>query len=373
MTSALVSVVMSVFNSERFLCEAVESILAQTFRDFEFIIINDGSNDCSGDILNYFQKRDARVQLYHQDNRGLVSSLNRGCGLARGKYIARMDADDIAADDRLRRQMDFMESNPQVAVVGGAVEFIDAAGRKLHLMKYPRTNYEIQQVLWDDCALCHPTTFMRREILVALGGYRKIVVHAEDYDLWLRISDKFQLANLDSVVLKYRLHPNQISVRKCKQEGLSGLAARIATSERRMGKPDPLDSIEEITPTTLLHLGATSSEQQRELARQYLRCSRNMYRAGEYSIALLAAKLVNQDRTGSNERWVTADAHLWAAKAHWRQNRFLLSIFMTARAIATRPIILLRPLKPLLLIRSKVRNGRMSRGYCPKAIGDLLQ
>jgi glycosyltransferase involved in cell wall biosynthesis len=344
MTSTLVSVVMSVFNGERFLCEAVESILAQTFRDFEFIIINDGSKDCSGDILSYFQKRDARVQLYHQDNRGLVSSLNRGCGLARGKYIARMDADDIADKYRLARQVEFMESDPEVAVVGGAVELIDSNGRTLHVVKYPRTHHEIKKTLLYDCALCHPTAFIRREMLVSVGGYREVVVDAEDYDLWLRLADRFQLANLDLVVLKYRLHVNQVSVRKCRQEGLSGLASRISAAARRNGERDPLESIEEITPTTLSQMGALLSEQEREIARQHLRCIRNMYRAGEYANALFALRLLNQSPF-KHEPWIIADAHLWAAKLYWRKKRVLSSFLMAARAVVKRPIILGRPLK----------------------------
>ena len=131
MSSPIVSVVMSVLNGERFLREAVESILDQSLREFEFIIINDGSTDFSGSILDSYQHKDPRLRVVHQENMGLVESLNRGCGLARGKYIARMDADDIAIQDRLRWQADFMETHPEVGVVGGAVEVIDTTGRSL--------------------------------------------------------------------------------------------------------------------------------------------------------------------------------------------------------------------------------------------------
>src|ERR1700683_781969 len=112
MTTPKISVVMSVFNSERFLREAVESILRQSFRDFEFIIMDDGSTDRSAAILDSYQENDARVKVYHKKHGGLIESLNHGCSLAQGKYIARMDADDISDGDRLKWQVDFMDAHP---------------------------------------------------------------------------------------------------------------------------------------------------------------------------------------------------------------------------------------------------------------------
>src|ERR1700722_7292029 len=124
-----ISVVMSVFNGERFLCQAIDSILAQSFRDFEFIIIDDGSVDSTATILRRYKKEDQRVCIYVQSNLGLVESLNRGCALARGKYIARMDADDVALPGRLLRQFEFLEANSEIGIVGGAVQFIDAENK----------------------------------------------------------------------------------------------------------------------------------------------------------------------------------------------------------------------------------------------------
>ena len=116
MVSPIVSVVMSVYNGERFLREAVGSILDQSFRKFEFIVINDGSTDFTGAMLDSYQEQDLRMHVYHQENRGLVESLNRGCALAQGKYIARMDADDISVINRLMWQVEFMEKHPEVTV-----------------------------------------------------------------------------------------------------------------------------------------------------------------------------------------------------------------------------------------------------------------
>ena len=144
MTSPMVSIVMSVFNGERFLHEAVESMLDQSFREFEFIILDDGSTDRSASILNSYQNRDGRVKVHHQEHGGLIESLNHACSLAQGKYIARMDADDVAAKDRLRMQVDFMEVHSEIGVLGGGVEWIDATGRSLGIHRHPTDSKEIE-------------------------------------------------------------------------------------------------------------------------------------------------------------------------------------------------------------------------------------
>src|SRR5579872_4675255 len=207
-----ISVVMSVFNGERFLRDAIESILNQSFCDFEFIIIDDGSTESIGSILDWYQKSDPRIRVYHQENRGLIESLNRACGLARGKYIARMDADDIATPDRLGRQLQYMEAHPGVAVLGGAVEIIDANGKLRGNAAPPTGDDAIRSNLQNgNTVFYHPTVMMRKEVFLAVGGYREVVVDAEDFDLWTRIADKHKLANLAQVVLKYRRHPHQVS------------------------------------------------------------------------------------------------------------------------------------------------------------------
>src|SRR5262245_16448315 len=131
MSMPLVSVVLTVYNGERFLCEALESILGQDFRDFELIVINDGSKDGTAHLLQSYEQSDLRIRVYHQPNRGLVESLNRGCTIARGEYIARLDADDVAQTDRLFRQVVFLERHPDVGLLGGAVEVVDLRGKVL--------------------------------------------------------------------------------------------------------------------------------------------------------------------------------------------------------------------------------------------------
>ncbi len=345
-----ISVVMSVYNGERFLREAVESILNQTFRDFEFIIIDDGSNDTSASMLDFYQRKDLRVRVYHQKNKGLVESLNRGCGFARGKYIARMDVDDIAIRNRLMWQVDFMEKHPEIGVVGGAIEVVNTTGKSLVTHRYPINNREIQQALVrGDCPLVHPAILMRKEVFVSVGGYRKFVVDAEDYDLWLRIADRSQLANLEMVVLKYRRHPHQISIHRFKQQALSNLAARLSAVSRKNGKPDALVSVKEITPSVLMELGMSEAMQQAAVVRSYLTSILSMYEACEYSAA---CKLMNEMLHSSEwkhaESAAVSDSHVLRARIYWHQRKFAKSILNAGHAVITRPIILARPLKPLL-------------------------
>jgi hypothetical protein len=342
------SVVMSVFNGERFLREAVESILDQSFPEFELIIIDDGSSDDSGSILDSYQRMDARVRVYHQDNRGLSDSLNRGCGLARGKYVARMDADDIAIRNRLMLQMQFIDAHPEVAVLGGAVEFVDVTGKVLRIARYPCGNREIQRGLLDSNLFWHPTILLRTDVFAAIGGYRNGVADAADYDLWLRIAEHFQVANLEAVVLKYRVHPHQISVRKCRQQALGTAAAQFAARSRRNGNPDPLELVGEVTQVVLSGLGVSESALQTALARQYLSCISNMVSAGQYSLAFDALEELRSSDFKHAAKGTVADFRLFAARLYWHQKRFARSMLSAGHAVITRPIILGRPLKPFL-------------------------
>lgn len=355
MTTPTVSVVMSVFNGERFLREAVESILDQSFSDFEFIVIDDGSTDSSASMLDSYQSRDARVKVHHQEHGGLVKCLNRGCSLAQGRYIARMDGDDVANTHRLMWQVDFLERHPQIGVLGGAVEWIDAAGKSLQTHRYPADDGQIKSTLLHGCAFWHPTVLLRKEVFVWASGYRHVVADAEDYDLWLRIAEHFQLANLEAVVLKYRIHPHQVSMRKTTQQTLGILAAQVAASSRRNGNPDPLNSVKEITPEALVALGVTRSWQQNKLASYRRFWIGNMCQAGEYSIALQAALETLQSDLEYVERWQIAELHLTVARLYWRQKKFRSCLLATAQAMVVRPAVAGRPLRLLLRWLRKVR------------------
>lgn len=338
MSVPTVSVVMSVFNGQRFLCEAIDSILDQSFRDFELIVIDDGSTDGSVGILDSYQETDARVTVYHQSNKGLISSLNRGCDLARGKYVARMDADDVVIRFRLQYQVAFLEANPEVAVVGGAVEIINLAGGFVKTLSFPSRNCEIRSALLDWCPFIHPAVLIRRESLLSVGGYRQAVLDAEDYDLWLRMSERFHLANLAVVVLRYRVHPSQVSARKQRQMVISTLAARAAAVARRKGEPDPLDSISIITPSVLDHLGISEAAQHRAFARLCCGYIQAATDAHEYPIAIsMLSEVLSASNRKNTDDCVLSDLRLLAARLYWHQRRFVSSTVSLGRAAITQP------------------------------------
>lgn len=348
MNCPLVSVVMVVCNVDRFLAESIESILGQTFRDFEFIIVDFGSTDDSKHIISSYAARDSRVKFHEIPHCGLAEARNAGCFLAQGKYIAIMDADDVSVPERLMWQVDFMEKHPEVSTLGSAVECIDAAGKALVTWGNPVGNGEIQSALLECCPLWQPTVLMRRDAFVGVGGYRPPFAPAEDYDLWLRMAEHFQLGNLKQVVLRYRIHPYQVSMRKRAQQTRGVLAAQVSASSRRSGIPDPMNSVKEITPEVLTALGVTVSKQQSELATDVERWIRYMCMAGEYSVALRAALETLQSDLEYVERWQIANLHLTVAGLYWRQKRLLSSLIAAARAVLTRPAVIGRPLKPLL-------------------------
>lgn len=212
LTVPAISVLMPVFNAQPYLTEAVESILSQSFKDFEFIIINDGSTDNSLKILQAFAQTDNRIRLISRKNKGLVETLNEGLTLANAPLVARMDADDIATPERLALQKQFMDDNPGVACVGGFFEIIDDAGRALTTIKVPLDDKSIQELtLRGHSPISHPAAMLRLKSVKAVGGYHAEFKAAEDLDLWLRLGEVGQLANIPHLVLHYRFIATSIS------------------------------------------------------------------------------------------------------------------------------------------------------------------
>jgi Glycosyl transferase family 2 len=348
MNEPLVSVVMVVCNVERFLAEAIESILRQTFRDFEFIIFDFGSTDRSKTIASNFAAKDGRVKLHEIPTCSLPEARNAASFLAQGRYIAVMDADDVAAPERLMSEVEFMEKHPEVGVLGGATEWIDANGKSLHLHSFPTEDRELRSALTKGCPFWHATVLIRKEAFDLSGGYRPVFLQAEDYDLWLRIAEHYDCANLKQVVLKYRIHPYQVSMRRQRQQALCVLAAQSSASARKNGIYDPLNSMGEITPATVDALGVTEATQQRVLAAECLRWVQHMCMAGETSTALEAAIEMLQYDWEFADSWRIADLHLIIARLYWERRQVLRSVLALGRAVATRPIIVGRPLKELL-------------------------
>lgn len=209
MTAPRVTVLMSVYNGEKYLREAVDSIFGQTFGDFEFIIINDGSTDKTQEILDTY--KDPRIVQINQDNMGLTGSLNKGLHIARGEYIARMDSDDISLPHRLERQLSFMDANPEIGICGSWVEIIGEKGESKDTWRYPTEPGAIRCKMLFESALAHPSVMMRRTLFLERGlCYNKSYTRSQDYELWVRASRYTSLANIGEVLLLYRLHTSQV-------------------------------------------------------------------------------------------------------------------------------------------------------------------
>ena len=227
---------MTVRDGERYLAAAVDSVLAQTLTNFELIVIDDGSTDSSPEILAGYASIDRRVLVHRQENAGIAVSLNRAVSYARSPLIARLDADDIARPRRLELQLAYLARNTGVGVVGGAVAFIDESARQFAETRYPTTDAEIRQAFAVTTPFVHSAVTMRRKAFDAVGGYRAAFSHAEDLDLWLRLSAVSQLANLPETVVLYRIHSQQSTVTELERQSVSVLGARVSWRAREAGR-----------------------------------------------------------------------------------------------------------------------------------------
>jgi glycosyltransferase involved in cell wall biosynthesis len=207
---SLVSVLMPVYDAERFVAQAVESILAQTYQNFEFMIVDDGSTDRSLAILEHYAAQDARIRLSSKPNAGYGVRLNEMLDEARGDYIARMDADDIALPERFEHQVAFLMSHPDHVVVGSQVLVIDPEGDPLCVWGKEQTHEEIEEVQFrgtSGSVINHPAAMFRRESVLAVGKYHLKWYPGEDLDLFLRLAEHGgRMANLPLILTKYRMH-----------------------------------------------------------------------------------------------------------------------------------------------------------------------
>ncbi len=209
--SPRVSVLMPVYNSCRFVEEASASILHQTFRDFELVVLDDGSTDGSADRVRALAAQDARIRLVVRENRGLIDTRNELLSLARGELVAWMDSDDVSLPDRLSLQVSRMESEPRLVCLGGAVLEIDPEGEPIGRVDYPTSNDEIAEGMRRGGAMRFAATMMRREAATGIGGFRQPFTVYEDLDFLLRLMEIGPFANLPDVLYWYRQHPRNIS------------------------------------------------------------------------------------------------------------------------------------------------------------------
>ncbi|MGP1676557.1 MAG: glycosyltransferase [Burkholderiales bacterium] len=210
---------MPVFNGERYLAPTIEAILGQTFTDFEFVIVNDGSTDGSRDILEQYARQDSRIVIVDQQNGGISRALNAGIDRVIAPYVAPIDQDDISLPHRLEVEVAALEAEPDVVCVGGWYEIIDAQGRYLTTLRVPSDDSDIQRVaLAGHSPICHSGCMMRKEAFLKVGGYDPEFDLAQDLDLYLRLGEVGRLQNLETPVLRYRVHAAASSERRCAEQ-----------------------------------------------------------------------------------------------------------------------------------------------------------
>ena len=212
-TSPLVSVVMPVYNESEYIKTAIDSVLGQTYENHEFLIIDDGSTDETPEIAKSYAGQDNRIKyLANQTNKGLPASLNKGIEHASGKYIARMDADDISLPRRFEKQVEYLDSNPSVHVVGSYTSLIGKNGEFLGEKTFPQGGRNPTGLKQEGPRVPHPSVMMRKSSLQSVNGYREPFRYAQDLDLWIRMSREFGedfLWIIPDSLIKYRLTPSQ--------------------------------------------------------------------------------------------------------------------------------------------------------------------
>lgn len=247
MTAPAISVLTSVYNAEAYLPAAIESVLAQDFADFEFLLLDDGSTDASRAIAEGYAGRDARIRVIARENRGLVASLNQLFAEARAPLAVRFDADDICAPGRFARQAAFLAAHEDHGIVGGRIAYIDAAGKPTGtLVDHPLRHEDIVARLENGPLFCHSAVMVRCGLVLAAGGYRAAYTHCEDYDLWLRLAGRTRMANLPERLLSYRVSPQQVSSRHVVEQAAGAAIAWLAHRERMAGRSDPTEDMAEL-------------------------------------------------------------------------------------------------------------------------------
>lgn len=211
-----VTVLMAVFNAEEYLPMAIESILNQTYTEFEFIIVDDKSTDSSLEIIKSYQQKDSRIKLIcREENGGLSKALNTGLKEARGKYIARIDADDIATPERLKVQYNFMETNSEYVAVGSGIDYIDKDGNFIYRQPRETNPSKIEEKIFEACPIPHTTAFFKKNIAEKCNNYYEpIRQYFEDHLLFSKMIKYGKITNLDAYLMKYRLVPTSITSNK---------------------------------------------------------------------------------------------------------------------------------------------------------------
>jgi glycosyltransferase involved in cell wall biosynthesis len=236
-----VTVLMAVYNAERFLREAVDSVLGQTFTDFELLVVDDGSTDSTMNVLRGYS--DIRIRVIGlPENQKLVNARNVGVREARGQLIACMDGDDIAEPSRLEKQVAYMNAHPGVVLLGTGFVWVDAEGHPFEETRFPHENSILQEKLLIGNYFCTSSIVMRADAARGVGGFRSVAGWvAEDYDLWLRLAETGDIANLPDLLLRYRVHERQLSTSRLVDMRRAANTYRALAKQRRAGAREDLE------------------------------------------------------------------------------------------------------------------------------------
>ena len=341
------TVVLPVHDGAPWLAAALGSVQAQTFTDWELLAIDDGSRDGSRAILEAFAAADPRIVVTSRPAEGLAATLQEGIGRARSEFVALQHADDVSWPRRLEAQRAFLAAHDRVAVVGTQTRLLVDGAPTAVTSRLPTDPAGCRALLPAASPLAHPSVMMRRSAILAVGGYRR-AVPAEDWDLWLRLAERHDLANLPDVHLDYRLHPGQLSRSGDERLAVAALVVRRAAEERRAGRPDPLvqRAADRETATVLGIRDADVAAATREAA---------VVRAEQLLAATGSADRAARELDLLAGHWTaTADPVRWQAACDWIAGRGALvggrrlrGAMLLARAALADPTLGLRLVKAL--------------------------
>lgn len=334
---------MAVYNGERYLAAAVESILCQTFPHFEFLVIDDGSQDATPALLADFAQRDPRIRLIsHAQNRGLTACLHEGVSLARGAYIARQDADDLSLPQRLQQQVGYLDAHPETVLVSCNLEMIDATGRVIDSLRRDVPPMEIRWYMQFYNHLGgHGQVMFRRDAVLAAGNYDRQYRYSQDYALWLRLLQVGEIHILPEVLFQWRTHSTNISHQQFdEQERLS-----ITASQQQLATLLPaLPPLETVAALRAFWMGAFPPVVRADLMSRQLQAVAGHF-ADAQSLApperrrlhqIVAQQFILWSRSIPLRRQPRHKGQLWALAAHWHPPTLLQEWFTQLGVIMRR-------------------------------------
>ena len=286
------TVLMPVRNGARYLESACASVLTQADVGIELLVVDDGSSDATPDILRRLSASDERVRIIRQLGGGIVTALNRGLHETRAPLIARMDSDDLSLPGRFARQLAVLDAKPHVAALGTGWRAIDAAGSVRAIVEPPASADAVRTALRERNCLAHSSVMLRRDPVSRCGSYRQALTGAEDYDLWLRLSEHHDVMNLPEPLIALREHPHQTTRLRLEQRILAEIGANWLHRCRCRGPEPDFDAQAPIDRATLVALGMGAADLSAGIVARALGAARDALRGGDRAGARLAATLV---------------------------------------------------------------------------------